>query len=83
MLFIAKSFPNKNPLSTSKIHFRVIFRSLKYPQAWLVLLVEGRVTRKSWKEKKEIMEGASHPSATITIAIGCHWGHVKPVIQLE
>lgn len=47
---VAESFPNKNSVSISKISLRVIFKSLKYPQACFFLLVERRVTRKGWKE---------------------------------
>lgn len=54
MLSVAESFLNKNLVSISKISFRVISKSLKYPQAWLFLLVNGRVARKSGKERRRL-----------------------------
>lgn len=68
---------SNNSVSISKVSLRVIFKSLKYPQACFFLLVERRVTKKGWKKSRLWKVHLIAWSAS-SLSSGSHWGHVRP-----
>lgn len=78
MLLVAETIPNKNCLYL-KIIFLYSFQISEKFSSLAFSPSRIGTGKEKVEGKKQTVERASNSSATITIVIRSHWGHVKPL----